>query len=591
MTLPDGLAGILAEATALAEDAGRPDLVAHLTPDPERRSARPARVVVAGDFKSGKSSLVNAVVGEYVCPALPDAATVIPTAVHHGDERRAALLMRGEQLHTRELAVPELVQYACDVESPPPDASDVEACEVTVPSSVLAGGLVLVDMPGAGALSGRFGRMLAVELAAADALLFVSDASQELTAPELDLLRAGIDAVPRVAVAFTKIDLYPEWRRLAAINQGHLAAARIDVPVLAVSARLADLAAARDDPELAAESGIAAIRDHLAAVATAHQSDDLSALEAGIGGALDDMRRLVAKEMEATDPRRAEQAVRDLEASLRHVDEAVSINARWRLRLQDDVRDLDRDVRNLLEALESEAYADIAERIDEIDPGKAPEQLGLWMTERAEAMVASVLEFIGDRSLEIRDRVAATLTMLETEFGDLETQEAARLRLTDVLRYRPGDAERGGIDALSRFWGVGEPLLALAGVVPGLFNPFVLVGAVPFAVRTVVKSMAKKVEARRDAAREDLRHGLDRAKDTILHQTGGFVDDIERRIRDAVLEEAREKRVALQTAVDEARRSQEAEGTDQERRRRALQDRLDAIAALRARVDAGEAHA
>ena len=59
-------------------------------------------------------------------------------------------------------------------------------------------------------------------LPTADAVLLVSDASQEYTAPELEFLRQAVRLCPNVACVLTKTDLYPQWRRIAELDRGHL---------------------------------------------------------------------------------------------------------------------------------------------------------------------------------------------------------------------------------------------------------------------------------------------------------------------------------------------------------------------------------
>ncbi len=585
---PGGLPAPLAEAYGAVIEMAEPEAQAALALRLE--AARPgargqgARVVVAGDFKSGKSALVNALVGEYACPALPDAATVLPTVVRYGEASRATLLLRGDPPTAREIAVPGIVQYVCEVPDAPEDAGDVQACDVAIPSPLLESGLLLVDMPGAGALDTRFGRLVQAELSAADGALFVTDASQELTEPELTLLRAALDVTSRVAVAYTKIDLYPHWRRLLDINRGHLAAAGLDVPIFPVSARLAELAGSLDVPELADESGVAALRDHLAAVAGAREADGHAELAEALTSELADMEAVTRKALEALDPARAEQAIHELETSFRHVQQLGSGNARWRLALEDDIKDLDLEVRAMLERLEAEAYMEVSDRIEEIDPGKAPEQLAAWMTERSESMVAEVLRFIGDRSLDIRDAVAAQIATLDADLIDSGAHELARTGMINVLRHRSAVGERGGLGALNRVWGVGEPLMALAGLAPGLANPVTLVVAAPasvfLVVRSVMKYRSRQLTARREAAREDFLLGLDRVKDIVLHEAAAYTHQIERRLRDAVIDAARERENVLYEAIAEARRARTADAGAREERRGALAARLERIEAL-----------
>src|SRR5512146_37597 len=65
---------------------GREDLGQRLT-KVRRTLADPGiHIVVVGEFKKGKSSLVNALVGAGVCPVDDDVATAIPTYIRYGQE-------------------------------------------------------------------------------------------------------------------------------------------------------------------------------------------------------------------------------------------------------------------------------------------------------------------------------------------------------------------------------------------------------------------------------------------------------------------------------------------------------------------------
>ena len=46
------------------------------------------RVLVVGEFKQGKSQLVNALVNAPVCPVDDDIATAVPTVVRHAETTR-----------------------------------------------------------------------------------------------------------------------------------------------------------------------------------------------------------------------------------------------------------------------------------------------------------------------------------------------------------------------------------------------------------------------------------------------------------------------------------------------------------------------
>src|SRR5688572_25776021 len=73
-------------ARTLAADLGRDDLVERLR-IAVARMTRPATVVcVVGEFKQGKSSLVNALLDQELCPVDDDIATSVITLVRYGEQ-------------------------------------------------------------------------------------------------------------------------------------------------------------------------------------------------------------------------------------------------------------------------------------------------------------------------------------------------------------------------------------------------------------------------------------------------------------------------------------------------------------------------
>ena len=71
---------------------GRSDLTSRLRQTRTRLLDGRVRVLVIGEFKQGKSQLVNALVNASVCPVDDDIATSVPTVVRYGEKPRAALV-------------------------------------------------------------------------------------------------------------------------------------------------------------------------------------------------------------------------------------------------------------------------------------------------------------------------------------------------------------------------------------------------------------------------------------------------------------------------------------------------------------------
>src|SRR6476646_2124072 len=130
---------------------------------------------------------------------------------------------------------------------------------VTANSPLLKGGLVFVDTPGVGGhgqphLSATLGL-----LPDADAMLMISDASQEFTEPEMTFIRQAHEICPVAAIVATKTDLYPHWREIVAADQAHLQRAGLPLPVIPASSLLRSHALGTNDKELNEESNFPAI--------------------------------------------------------------------------------------------------------------------------------------------------------------------------------------------------------------------------------------------------------------------------------------------------------------------------------------------
>ena len=232
---------ILDLALATIAPYGRPDLDARLRQARARLLADRVRVLVVGQFKQGKSFLVDCLVGALVCPVHDDMRHPVPTVVGHADGASVALVRPTDVRRPAAPSADRVRGPAGRARSPGTwpaprrPASGSATSRSGIPSSILAGGLEIVDTPGVGGFNSVHGAATMAALPSADAVLLVSDASQEYTAPELEFVQQAVRICPNVACVLTKIDLYPEWRRIAEIDRAHLKQAGIIAPMFAVS--------------------------------------------------------------------------------------------------------------------------------------------------------------------------------------------------------------------------------------------------------------------------------------------------------------------------------------------------------------------
>jgi hypothetical protein len=244
-----------------------PDAASDLDAVRRRDAGRPA-IVVVGETKRGKSSLVNALIG---VPGLSPVDAAVATAAYlefsHGADHGARAWLPG-----REDPVPlrhgDLREWATPFGRLPEGARPPRRIEVTH-SAPLLQYLSLVDTPGTGGLDPAHAEVALDAVEKATALLFVVDAAAPFAKPELDFLIEASKRVNFVVFALTKVDAYPGWRTIWEDDRAQLQAHAPrfgSAPWYPVSARLAELAMTlprEAAPELIRESRIAELQHAL----------------------------------------------------------------------------------------------------------------------------------------------------------------------------------------------------------------------------------------------------------------------------------------------------------------------------------------
>ena len=243
---------------------------------------RAGTVVVMGEVKRGKSSLVNALIAQPdLLPVDVLTCTSAPIRVavsHDGPVVPQVTLVRGterEMILATELArwvtVDGVGSLQGNTNAGMEEAQDPpSSAEIAVRYPEMDG-ITVVDTPGVGGLDKRAVTAALQEARHAGVLLMVCDASTPITAPEMDILRQAHDSVGGVIVAVTKTDKNTRrWRAIVEDNKRLISSHMgIDVPVVGVSSLRALDAARCIDParraELERRSGIAQLRSQLRA--------------------------------------------------------------------------------------------------------------------------------------------------------------------------------------------------------------------------------------------------------------------------------------------------------------------------------------
>ncbi len=140
------------------------------------------RILVLGEFKRGKSTLINALLQEDLLPHQATPATPLPIRLGYGEKR--TLFLKNQQGELEEQAFSSLSQLRLKSDDLGQDRFGLwEEALVTLPNAFLLQGIEIIDSPGLHEDALRTARSEAA-LLKADAIIMVLDATQLLSSAE-----------------------------------------------------------------------------------------------------------------------------------------------------------------------------------------------------------------------------------------------------------------------------------------------------------------------------------------------------------------------------------------------------------------------
>jgi GTP-binding protein EngB required for normal cell division len=198
------------------------DLAQDLAAEPVAEEARELAARVAegrfyvacvGQFKRGKSTLLNALVGHDVVPTGFVPVTAVPTVIRFGEKLHARVRMQDGSWQN--VAMPDLKEYVTE-ELNPENKKGVEGAEVFVPSPLLSSGMCFVDTPGLGSVWTGNTATTQAFIPHIDAALVVIGADPPIAGEELTLVEAVGKQVQDLILVINKADRTSDPERAAA---------------------------------------------------------------------------------------------------------------------------------------------------------------------------------------------------------------------------------------------------------------------------------------------------------------------------------------------------------------------------------------
>jgi len=374
-------------------------------------------LVVVGEFNHGKSSFVNALLGQTV---LPVGVTPTTAAIHHlkyADTPEATVVYANGG---RRESIPfdDTRRFAVGGGSSP---DEVDYLEVGFPAPLLKERILLVDTPGVNDLSHQRADITYSYIPRADAVLFLLDAGQILKESERQFLQDKLLKASRDKIVFviTKWDILNEDEKKEALAYARAQLANLvkDPVVFPISAETALQGRAH-------ESGMPELLTHLTTFLAEERGRIL--LDNALGEGLN-VATLLSK---GVDARRRSLAMKteELERRIKMLEEdlagAAGTIEQRRLKIREEIsgikvgaqKDLDRFVEETIRQLPNVIDSAKKEDLKKFLPAFLEDTFKQWaeaegkeIGSKLEELAEKTIALIKDDANEATKRVAATL--------------------------------------------------------------------------------------------------------------------------------------------------------------------------------------
>lgn len=532
LTTDDFIASLTELARRLskvAETLGLHDVAQTIEEDRHRRIDQGRlRVAVIGEIKHGKSTLINALLGQDILPAGVTPTTGALVSVRHGPESRRVQIPATDR--NSEITLDEDTFRVLARGPKDDDATTLhDTLRVEVNDSALHPELELIDTPGLNDISKFRSLVSRDEFPRADVLVLVLDATQAMTKTELSLLGEALDAVgglqrtgATLEVVINRVDLLAEADVMTVID--HVATKLSDIlPHRPLPFTTNARGALKDpDSESVGVSEVTRLRERLAFLADSRET----LLPARMRSAL--LRHAHLLEYHAAIHERCVALEStQLEAELRAIDRAIV----------DDLLDeaaLHHRINQVRERLKEDFRASIAERFEELA------LRGETYLEEADlhdltdafpgALRTGILEAAHQESKRLRGALDDFCDELIATHSDLayrrvlESNLRLRFETPPIFIEPPSVLVEAGSLALGL---TGTAIMYFGGTVPGMLmavaSPLASMVLRERAVKEARAHCNERVPAALERAQAALTNSIELVIDRYLHALAGHI--------------------------------------------------------------------
>ncbi|MGR3766002.1 dynamin family protein [Rossellomorea sp. NS-SX7] len=304
-------------------------------------------IMVVGEFKHGKSTFVNALLGQDIMPRNVTPTTATINAIFHGSEQEIHIVKQNGEIEKQEASIEVLNRYTASSDFNP---EEIKFIKLFLDVPLLKERIVLIDTPGVNDLSEQRADITHQFLPRADVIIFMSSLTAAIKKSEQEFLenrikKIGFDRTIFVMNFLDQIDedeldevIEFSERRIQGIAGGQHR-------VFPVSAKEALEGNLTNNDELKQVSGIeeikAEIKRRLESGSRTQQK------QKRIEERLADIHEAVLKEVETAEEL-TERSIEDLRDQLLRVENWFEHRAKWEGQLQDYLFEREEEINFLI---------------------------------------------------------------------------------------------------------------------------------------------------------------------------------------------------------------------------------------------------
>lgn len=313
-------------------------------------------VVVCGEFKQGKSSLINAFIDETnLFPVDVKITTNLVSTISYADREKITIVLGDIGTgKTKQINRSEIAEYVTEQQNKG-NNKNAKMLIIESPNPYLKDGLVLVDTPGIGSLNIEHTALTYSFIPNADVVLFVSDIQAPFKIEDLTFIKERITPhCQNVIFVVTKIDAITNYQQIIDSNREKLSTA-LNIPadeicIIPVSSKAKQDYLKYQDLEDLEESHFYQLQEKVWSLVKEKRGQILllKALTE-LGKSLTQIKRPLEVEWQSYQQRSQQELDRweqDIKTTQKRLQDLLQNNAEWQTYLRDGLENIRTDSQN-----------------------------------------------------------------------------------------------------------------------------------------------------------------------------------------------------------------------------------------------------